>query len=262
MKSTIVESTVYYSRQKQESKNPGLRQYFLARRRYLVYKRGMDIASALLVIVLVFPWLFPLLIVMIRLDSRGPVFFKQKRIGFLGKTFWCYKFRTMYLNDGADTLQAIKDDPRVTRIGRLLRSTGLDELPQFLNVLRGDMSIVGPRPHMLRDSLEFSRVVDNYKFRNLVRPGITGMSQIRGWRGPASTFQCIFRRYQWDAYYVRNINFALDLKIMAETGWLMLRSLLYKDEPLPEETPVYELPADHQNDHQAMLLRSNNIIAD
>ena len=262
MKSTIVESSVYYSKQKLESKNQELRQYFIARHKYLVYKRGMDIASSLLVILLVFPWLFPLLMILIRLDSRGNVFFKQKRIGFLGKTFWCYKFRTMYLNDAADSLQAIKDDPRVTRIGKLLRSTGIDELPQFFNVLTGDMSIVGPRPHMLKDSREFSRVVDNYKLRNLVRPGITGMSQIRGWRGPASTFQCIFRRYQWDAYYVRNINFSLDLKIMAGTGWLMLRSLLLKDEPLPDETAVYDHPVEHQTDHPAVLIHSNKIIAD
>jgi putative colanic acid biosynthesis UDP-glucose lipid carrier transferase len=135
----------------------------------------------------------------------------------------------MYVNDAADTHQAVRNDPRVTRIGTLLRQTGLDELPQFINVLLGHMSVVGPRPHMLKDSHEFSEVIANYKFRNLVRPGITGMSQIRGCRGPASTFQTIFRRYQWDAYYVRSSGFALDMKIMAETVLLMFRSLLYGD---------------------------------
>ena len=258
MERTIGKSVINYTKQKHGSKNPGVRQYFAARHKYLVFKRGIDIVSALLVIFFVFPWFFPIIMLLIRLDSRGSVFFKQKRIGFLGRTFWCYKFRTMYLNDVADTRQAIKDDPRVTRIGRVLRSTGLDELPQFINVLLGHMSIVGPRPHMLKDSREFSEVVTNYKFRHLVRPGITGMSQVRGWRGPASTFQSIFRRYQWDAYYVRNINFVLDLKIMAETGWLMLRSLLLRSESLPEERVVY----DHSPDIQGGLLHSNKAVAD
>lgn len=258
MERTIVESTVHYTKQKHESSNPELRQYFVSRHKYLVLKRGMDIVSALLIILFVFPWFFPMIMLLIRLDSKGPAFFKQKRIGFLGRTFWCYKFRTMYLNDVADSRQAQKDDPRVTLIGRVLRSTGLDEMPQFVNVLLGHMSIVGPRPHMLMDSREFSNVVANYKFRHLVRPGITGMSQVRGWRGPASTFQSIFRRYQWDAYYVQNINFGLDLKIMAETGWLMLRSLFSKDESLPEERAVFGQPADLQ----AGLLHSNKVAAD
>jgi putative colanic acid biosysnthesis UDP-glucose lipid carrier transferase len=259
MERTIEKSAVHYSKQKHRSGNPGLRQYFVARHGYLVVKRGIDLVSALLVILFVFPLIFPIIMLLIRLDSKGSAFFKQKRIGFLGKTFWCYKFRTMYLNESADTRQAIKDDPRVTRIGRVLRSTGLDELPQFINVLLGHMSIVGPRPHMLKDSCEFSEVVANYKFRHLVRPGITGMSQVRGWRGPASTFQSIFRRYQWDAYYVRNINFALDLKIMAETGWLMFKSLLFRSESLPEERTVYDHPA---ADIQSGLLHSNKVVTD
>jgi putative colanic acid biosynthesis UDP-glucose lipid carrier transferase len=261
MERTIGKSIVHYTKQRHGSGNPELRHYFVVRHTYLVVKRGMDIVSALLVILLVFPFFFPVIMLLIRLDSKGPAFFKQKRVGFLGKTFCCYKFRTMYLNDMADTRQAIKDDPRVTRIGRVLRSTGLDELPQFLNVLLGHMSIVGPRPHMVKDSLEFSNVVTNYKLRHLVRPGITGMSQVSGWRGPASTFQSIFRRYQWDAYYVRNISLVLDLKIMAQTGWLMVRSLLFKDEPLPQERPVSDPPAENQIDHQG-LLNSNKVVAD
>lgn len=245
MESTIVKSTIFYPNKQAGTRVPGLRDHFTSKHRYLVFKRGTDIASALLVTLLIFPWLFPIIMIMIRLDSKGPIFFKQKRVGFLGKTFWCYKFRTMYRNDAADTRQAIKDDPRVTRVGRLLRGTGLDELPQFINVLLGHMSIVGPRPHMLKDSREFSEVVANYKFRNLARPGITGMSQVRGCRGPSSTFQSIFRRYQWDAYYVRNINFALDIKIMAETAWLMMKSLLRRgeDEPIMEEKPSFDKSA-------------------
>ena len=240
MRSTSLETTIYYQQKWEDGKQLTVRYYLDIKRSYLIVKRSMDLAASLLVTLLLFPWLFPIIILLIKLDSKGPVFFKQKRVGFLGKTFWCYKFRTMQLNDAADTRQAIKDDPRVTRIGRFLRDTGLDELPQFINVFLGHMSIVGPRPHMLKDSQEFSQVVANYKFRNLARPGITGMSQVRGCRGPASTFQSIFRRYQWDAYYVRNVSLALDIKIMAETGWLMLTSLLHKDKPIPAGNSVYD----------------------
>jgi putative colanic acid biosynthesis UDP-glucose lipid carrier transferase len=243
MRSTSLETTVYYHQKWEDGKQLTIRHYLNSKHSYLVVKRCTDIAASLLVSLILFPWLFPIIALLIKLDSKGPVFFKQKRIGFLGRTFWCYKFRTMYLNDAADTRQAVKDDPRVTRIGRFLRDTGLDELPQFINVLLGHMSIVGPRPHMLKDSQEFSKVVANYKFRNLVRPGITGMSQVRGCRGPASTFQSIFRRYQWDAYYVRNVNFILDIKIMAETGWLMLTSLLHKEKPIPADNSVADHPS-------------------
>jgi len=240
MRSTTAESKVYYQQKWEESQRLDMRHYLNIRHHYLVCKRGMDIVMSLMVVLLIFPWLFPILIILIKMDSRGPVFFRQKRAGFLGKTFRCYKFRTMYVNEAADTRQAVKDDPRVTRVGNFLRKTGLDELPQFINVLLGDMSIVGPRPHMLKDAREFSEVVPNYKFRNLARPGITGMSQVRGCRGPASTYQSIFRRYQWDAYYIRNLSFGLDLKIMGETGWLMLKSLLYKDEPIPAEKQAFD----------------------
>jgi putative colanic acid biosynthesis UDP-glucose lipid carrier transferase len=240
MRSTSLDTTIYYHQKWEDGKPLTIRHYLEAKYGYFVCKRCMDFVASLLVGVLLFPWLFPIITLLIKLDSKGPAFFKQKRVGFLGRTFWCYKFRTMYVNDAADTRQAIKDDPRVTRIGGFLRDTGLDELPQFINVLLGHMSIVGPRPHMLKDSYEFSSVVTNYKFRNLVRPGITGMSQVRGCRGPASTFQSIFRRYQWDAYYVRNVSLGLDMKIMAETGWLMLTSLLHKDKPIPAGGSVYE----------------------
>jgi len=242
MRSKTIESTLYYQKNWDDLRQLTIRQHLVSKRSYLVFKRGMDIFTSLLVVLLVYPWLFPILILLIKGDSKGPVFFKQKRVGFLGKTFWCYKFRTMYVNDAADTRQASEDDPRVTRIGKFLRNTCLDEIPQFINVFLGHMSIVGPRPHMLKDSHEFSTVVANYKFRNLVKPGITGMSQVRGCRGPASTFQSIFRRYQWDAYYVRNINIILDIRIMAETSWLMIKSLLHKDKPMPVEKSVYDHP--------------------
>ncbi|HEY6900007.1 MAG TPA: sugar transferase [Puia sp.] len=237
---TSLDSSVYRQHKLENGNSQTIRHYFETRRNYLIIKRGIDITVAVLVILLIYPWLFPVIITLIKLDSRGPVFFKQKRVGFLGRTFWCYKFRTMHQNDAADTRQASRNDPRVTRIGQFLRNTGVDELPQFINVLLGHMSIVGPRPHMLKDSRDFAEVVANYKFRNLVRPGITGMSQVRGCRGPATTFASIFRRYQWDSYYVRNLSFLLDLRIMVETGLLMLTSLFNRDKPIPMDGAVYE----------------------
>jgi|GEM_PF-511059 len=241
MRSESVESTFYYHPTRLEvERGPGVRDYLRARRGHLLAKRLMDLCISLFVIFMIYPWLFPLLALLIKINSRGPVFFRQKRVGYLGETFTCYKFRTMYVNDAADTRQASNNDPRVTRTGWFLRNTCLDELPQFLNVLLGHMSVVGPRPHMLKDSQEFSAAVANYTFRNLVRPGITGISQVRGYRGPVSSFHSIFRRYQWDAYYVRNASIFLDCKIMAETGMLMFRSLINKSKPVPADRPVYE----------------------
>jgi putative colanic acid biosynthesis UDP-glucose lipid carrier transferase len=237
---TSLETSIYHQYKCEDGKSHTIRHYLESRHTYLVVKRITDIFIALLVILLIFPWLLPVIITLIKLDSRGPIFFKQKRVGFLGRTFWCYKFRTMHLNDAADTRQAVRNDPRVTRVGQFLRNTGVDELPQFINVLLGHMSIVGPRPHMLKDSRDFAQVVTNYKFRNLARPGITGMSQVRGCRGPATSFASIFRRYQWDAYYIRNVSFFLDLRIMAETGLLMLTSLFNKDKPIPMDSPLYD----------------------
>src|ERR1700743_3871215 len=153
-----------------------LRIYIEQRQRYLLAKRAFDIVVSLLVLVFIFSWLLPILYILIKLDSRGPVFFVQKRVGFLGRSFPCLKFRTMYVNSEANTKQATEDDPRITRMGKFLRNSNLDEIPQFLNVLAGHMSIVGPRPHMHQDCNNFSRVVDSYKFRNLMKPGITGLA--------------------------------------------------------------------------------------
>lgn len=180
MQSTIVESSVRCPENWEKGKWQFIREYWSDRYNYLIYKRIMDVVTSLAVILLIFPWLFPVLYILIRLDSKGPVFFKQKRVGFLGRTFWCYKFRTMYVNDYADTRRAARNDPRVTRVGKFLRNTCLDEVPQFINVLLGHMSVVGPRPHMLKDTNEFSNLVSNYQFRNMARPGITGLSQVRG----------------------------------------------------------------------------------
>jgi len=235
MRSKVLDP-VYHRKSWEEERQIEVRAHLEGRGFYYSVKRGIDILVSLLVIVLVYSWIMPIIALLIKLDSRGPVFFLQKRVGFLGKVFWCYKIRTMVVNDMADTRQASRYDPRITRVGKFLRDTCLDELPQFINVLLGHMSIVGPRPHMLKDSHEFSAVVSNYKFRNLVKPGITGISQVRGYRGPATTFQSIFRRYQWDAYYVRNISLRLDVKIMTETAMLMVRSIFYKGRPMPAES--------------------------
>ena len=235
MQTTFVESSVRCPENWEKGNWQFIREYWSERYNYMIYKRVMDILTSLVVILFVFPWLFPILAILIKLDSKGPVFFKQQRAGFLGRVFWCYKFRTMYVNNCADTLRACGDDPRVTRTGRFLRNTCLDEFPQFINVLLGHMSIVGPRPHMLNDSREFSSLIENYRFRDMVRPGITGLSQVRGYRGPAATFDSILRRYQWDSFYVRNVAFLLDLRIMADTGLLIVRSLVNRNKPVPAD---------------------------
>jgi putative colanic acid biosysnthesis UDP-glucose lipid carrier transferase len=200
------------------AKSIDLRSYINTRQGYLLGKRIFDVLVSLSVILFIFSWLFPILWLLIKLDSRGPVFFVQKRVGFLGRSFPCLKFRTMYDNPEANTKQATENDPRITRMGRFLRNSNLDEIPQFLNVLVGHMSVVGPRPHMYQDCHNFSRVVDSYKFRNLMKPGITGLAQVKGYRGPALNFDKIFRRYQWDAFYVRNAGFWLDMRIVHRTA--------------------------------------------
>jgi len=201
-----------------------LRRYISGRNSYFIVKRGFDIFFSLIVVVLLLSWMIPLLALLIKLDSRGPVFFIQKRVGFLGRSFYCIKLRTMRVNAEANTCQARENDPRVTRFGSFLRKSNLDELPQFFNVLAGHMSIVGPRPHMHEDCRKFSQIVENYKFRNILKPGITGLSQVKGFRGPAENFEKVFKRYQWDAFYVRNAGFWLDMRIIRET---VIQTLAY-----------------------------------
>ena len=211
-----------------------LRGYLGRKKYYRSTKRVFDVVLSLFVIVFILSWLVPVIAVLIKLSSKGSVFFIQKRVGFLGRSFNCYKFRTMVLNREADSRQAIQNDPRITRIGKFLRNSNLDELPQFFNVLKGDMSIVGPRPHMHSDCQNFSEVVDNYRFRNIAKPGITGLAQVKGYRGPAKTFESIFKRYQWDAFYVRNANFWLDMRIVRLTA-VQTFSIIFK--PLLRSTP-------------------------
>lgn len=188
-------------------------------------KRLFDIFTSLLAIVLILSWLIPILAILIKLDSKGPVFFVQTRIGFLGIPFRCYKLRTMVVNQDADSRQASYNDARITRLGHYLRLTSLDELPQFLNVFIGNMSIVGPRPFMKKDDQAFSIVISNYPLRYCAKPGITGMAQVKGYRGKTDNFLSIFHRYQWDTFYIRNARPALDFKIIRLTAQQMLKRI-------------------------------------
>ena len=138
----------------------------------------------------------------------------------------CFKFRTMVINSLSDEKQATANDPRITRLGHFLRITSLDELPQFFNVLRGEMSIVGPRPHMHKDNEDFGRQIENYRLRCFLKPGITGMAQVKGLRGPAQDFFRIFHRYQWDTFYIRNANLSLDFKIIRLTAFQLIKSIV------------------------------------
>lgn len=195
-----------------------LRSYVIEKRNYFLVKRIFDIVLSSLVIVFIISWLFPIIALLIKLNSRGPVFFVQRRVGRWGKSFNCLKFRTMVVNEQANTRQASDNDTRITRVGNFLRKSNLDEFPQFINVLLGQMSVVGPRPHMHADCNKFSSVIANYKFRNMVKPGITGLAQVKGYRGPTRNFESIFHRYQFDAFYIRNANFWLDMRIVRKTA--------------------------------------------
>lgn len=180
-------------------------------------KRTFDVFFSLLVIFGMLIWIAPILALLITLESRGPVFFVQKRTGFDGQDFQCYKFRSMAMNRNADAIQAGKNDMRVTTIGKFMRKTSIDELPQFYNVLFGDMSIVGPRPHMLKHTDEYANKVDKYMLRHFVKPGITGLAQVRGFRGEIEQDSDIQGRIKFDIFYIENWSFFLDLKIIVQT---------------------------------------------
>jgi putative colanic acid biosynthesis UDP-glucose lipid carrier transferase len=185
-------------------------------------KRSFDIALSLGLMLFVFSWLFPLIAILIKINSRGPVFFQQLRHGKNNVPFFCYKFRTMYINDQADTKQATKNDPRITWIGKFLRQSSLDELPQFFNVIRGEMSIVGPRPHAIPMNYKFSSEIENFMFRHTVKPGITGLAQAKGFRGETKDFYDIYSRCKLDIFYVNNWSPILDLKIIIWTVFSLL----------------------------------------
>lgn len=186
-------------------------------------KRAFDIAFSSLVIVLILSWLLPVLALLIKLDSKGPVFFKQERSGLDNQKFMCWKLRTMHVNNEANSKQAHRGDSRITRIGLILRKTSLDELPQFFNVLKGNMSIVGPRPHMLSHTMYYATLVDKFMVRHFIKPGITGLSQVRGFRGDTSEIHQMRGRVKLDIFYLENWSFFLDLKIIFYTVYNMLR---------------------------------------
>lgn len=180
-------------------------------------KRAFDLVFSSLVIVFILSWLIPLVGLLIKLESKGPVFFIQKRNGINNNVFECLKFRSMTPNDYGDTMQAVKNDPRVTKIGAFLRNTSLDEMPQFINVLLGDMSIVGPRPHTIPMNETFKTQIHRYNSRHKIRPGITGLAQIRGYRGEIENPHQIKSRVRLDSFYINNWSFLLDLGIMVKT---------------------------------------------
>lgn len=180
-------------------------------------KRMFDIVFSLAVLLTIFPILFVILGLLIKLTSSGPVFFAQERTGLKGGGFKCYKFRSMRLNKDSDSKPSSKNDPRITLIGRFMRRTSLDEMPQFFNVLIGDMSIVGPRPHMIQQTTLYEQLIDRFMIRHLIKPGITGWAQISGFRGETRTIQQMEGRFRRDVWYIENWSFFLDIKIIFVT---------------------------------------------
>ena len=186
-------------------------------------KRILDVTITLLATVFIFSWLFPTLAILIKLSSKGPVFFMQERHGVDNKIFYCIKFRTMktdseHVDENGKFLQASFNDDRITKIGAFLRKTSLDELPQFFNVLMGDMSIVGPRPHAVLMNTEAEKTIDGYNLRHLVRPGITGLSQVSGLRGETKEVDTLRMRVESDIKYIEVWDNILDFQIIFITA--------------------------------------------
>ncbi len=186
-------------------------------------KRGFDIIFSIFVIICVFSWVFPILAILIKLTSKGPVFFRQQRSGRDNKPFWCYKFRSMRRNSQSDSLPASKSDDRITWIGAIMRKTSLDEMPQFFNVLFGNMSIVGPRPHMLIQTKDYSNIVDKYMIRHFVKPGITGWAQVNGYRGEITKLEDLEKRVEYDIWYLENWSLLLDIQVILLTVYYVIK---------------------------------------
>ena len=179
-------------------------------------KRLFDVVFALIIICFVLSWLIPILGLIIVLESKGPIFFQQNRPGIKEKGFLCYKFRSMSLNSRSED-SATRNDARVTRVGRFIRRTSIDELPQFFNVLFGSMSVVGPRPHLWRQNEMYGTKISKYMVRHYVKPGITGLAQVRGYRGEIETRDDIVNRTKYDIFYIENWSLLLDFNIIART---------------------------------------------
>lgn len=188
-------------------------------------KRLFDVVFSLALIILIFPWLFPIIMLAIKISSPGPIFFSQERSGENNTTFTCFKFRTMRVNEHSDSKQAMRKDPRITKVGAFLRKTNLDEFPQFFNVFAGSMSVVGPRPHMLKHTEKYSELLSNYLVRHYSKPGITGWAQVNGYRGETKELIEMQKRVEFDIYYIENWNFFLDMKIIIRT----LKNMLLGD---------------------------------
>ena len=182
-----------------------------------VIKRTFDIVFSLTFLCTIFPIVLLVVAVITKITMPGPLFFRQKRNGLNDKVFYCITFRSMRVNDDADKVQATKDDPRKTKWGNIMRKTNIDELPQFINVLLGDMSVVGPRPHMLKHTEEYSQLIDKYMVRHFVRPGITGWSQVTGFRGETKELSQMEGRVKGDIWYIEHWTFWLDLYIIFKT---------------------------------------------
>jgi putative colanic acid biosynthesis UDP-glucose lipid carrier transferase len=182
-----------------------------------ITKRFFDLIFSSLVLVFVLSWLTPLLFVLIKLESPGPLYFKQKRHGLKRQIFWCYKYRSMTENKHSNSKMATKNDQRITRVGKFIRKTSIDELPQFINVFLGEMSVVGPRPHMELHTEDYEISVDKYLVRHFVKPGITGLAQIKGYRGEIMEKSDIHNRIKLDIFYVEKWSLWLDIKIIIKT---------------------------------------------
>jgi len=187
-----------------------------------IIKRVFDIVFSILIILGVLSWLMPILAIIIKMDSRGPLFFVQKRNGLNNEEFNCYKFRSMEINEQADTELVSKNDARITKVGKFIRKTSMDELPQFFNVLLGDMSVVGPRPLMVSVTNEYAQRIDKFMVRHFIKPGITGLAQTKGFRGEVETNSDIINRVRYDIFYIEKWSLLLDLKIIFKTIYALL----------------------------------------
>ena len=186
-------------------------------------KRTFDILFSLFVIIFILSWLFPIIALIIKLQSKGPILFKQTRNGRENKTFTCYKFRSMYVQNFDPKVQARKNDSRITPIGRFLRKSNIDELPQFLNVLKGEMSVIGPRPHMVEHNEMYDAIIDKYLVRNFIKPGISGWAQVNGLRGETNDIELMRQRVQFDIEYIDNWSLMLDVRVIFLTIYLTFK---------------------------------------
>jgi putative colanic acid biosynthesis UDP-glucose lipid carrier transferase len=188
-----------------------------------LFKRSFDVVFSIIMLVFVLWWITLILYIISFFGSREGLFFRQQRTGIEGKIFTCLKFRTMRANPEADVKQSQKNDIRLTPVGKYLRKLSLDELPQFINVLKGEMSVVGPRPHMLKHTEDYRKQIKRYMLRHAVKPGITGLAQVNGYRGEIVHAEDLMKRVECDVNYIEKWTFALDIKIIFLTGWVLIR---------------------------------------